>query len=379
MSIGDPALVAFIRDTIRRDGPVPFAWFMEQALYHPAHGYYSSGRAAIGRHGDYFTNVSVGPLFGRLLLAQFVEMLRALGSPESFIIVEQGAHDGSFARDVLSAAREHEAGFFSAIEYRIVEPFPVLIERQRKALEEFRDHVSWRESLAQLEPFTGIHFSNELIDAFPVHVVRREAGTDSEWMERFVCESGEGFEFVDHPIVENRLRESVNRLPISAGTAYETEINLAAHDWIAAVSEKLIRGYVLAVDYGYVRENYYAPHRTRGTLQCRAQHAVVESPFREIGRADITAHVDWTSVAEAAESCGLTFAGFADQHHFITGLLAGPLRHEFSEAVPEALRRALQTLLHPNFLGMTFQFLALKKNVGDQALSGFRFGTSFRE
>ena len=99
-------LAEFIREAIRRDGPVPFAWFMEQALYHPQHGYYSSGRCAIGRRGDYFTNVSVGPLFGRLLAAQFIEMWESLGRPADFVIVEQGAHHGAFARDVLEAVRE---------------------------------------------------------------------------------------------------------------------------------------------------------------------------------------------------------------------------------------------------------------------------------
>ena len=150
MSGGNPALVEFIRNEIRARGPVSFSWFMQQALYHPEHGYYSSGRAAIGRKGDYFTSVSVGPLFGRLLCAQFVQIWQQLDQParrgeiDSFTIVEQGAHDGLFARDVLEAARKQWPDFFAALRYRIVEPFPHWQERQQEMLDSFRDKVGWR-------------------------------------------------------------------------------------------------------------------------------------------------------------------------------------------------------------------------------------------
>src|SRR3954452_24338632 len=157
-------LAKLIREKIRVDGPQPFAWFMEQALYHPQHGYYSSGRATIGRKGDYFTNVSVGPLFGRLMAAQFAEMWERMGKIDNFTIVEQGAHDGQFAFDVMDAAQRQQPDFFTALRYRIIEPFPVWQERQRETLEgraparpEIRDKVEWSDSM---KPFTGVHFSN---------------------------------------------------------------------------------------------------------------------------------------------------------------------------------------------------------------------------
>src|SRR5256885_12501112 len=126
-------LVEMIREQIRSRGPQSFAWFMEQALYHPAHGYYSSDRAVIGRRGDYFTNVSVGPLFGELLAAQFAEIWERLGQPDDFAIVEQGAHDGQFARDVLESSQKRSPEFFEALRYRIVEPFPILQEQQARS------------------------------------------------------------------------------------------------------------------------------------------------------------------------------------------------------------------------------------------------------
>ncbi|MDP9003584.1 MAG: SAM-dependent methyltransferase, partial [Verrucomicrobiota bacterium] len=256
MATGDQALTGFIRETIRQTGPVTFAWFMEQALYHPEHGYYSSGRCAIGRRGDYFTNVSVGPLFGRLLAAQFAEMWERLGRPDDFVVVEQGAHHGDFARDVLESVRERALEFFAALSYRIIEPFPVLQERQGEALAHFREKITWHESLDELEPFCGVHFSNELLDAMPVHLVRRDP--EDRWQERYLDVSGDDFVFVSRPIGEKDLRRQLEKIPPHHISPYETEANFAALDWIGQVAQKLIRGYVLAVDYGYAREKYYS-------------------------------------------------------------------------------------------------------------------------
>src|SRR6266480_2218154 len=140
---GASSLTEFMISQIERAGPVSFAWFMEQALYHPEFGYYASGRCEIGRRGDYFTNVSVGPLFGRLLAAQFVEIWKILGHVDNFTIVEQGAHDGRFARDVLEDIRDKAPEFFSALHYQIIEPFPVWQERQAQMLEPFREKIEW--------------------------------------------------------------------------------------------------------------------------------------------------------------------------------------------------------------------------------------------
>jgi SAM-dependent MidA family methyltransferase len=360
MHPGNPDLAAFIRNTIRREGPVRFDWFMEQALYHPQFGYYSSGRAQIGRKGDYFTNVSVGPLFGRMLAAQFVEMWELMGRPDDFTILEQGAHHGEFASDVLTAMRD----FPGALRYCIIEPFPILRERQEQTLSGFAGKVSWRKTLSDLEPSRGVHFSNELLDSMPVRLITREAG--GEWQEKFVDESGENFAFVTKPIPDEALRSHLEKLPLTENAAYETEVNLQAIDWTRAVAQKLSRGFVLAVDYGYPRAEFYAAERTTGTLQAFARHRTVSSPLTDAGHVDITAHVDWTSVAESAQQSGLDLLGFTDQHHFLTGLLA-------TYSPDENERRALQTLLHPEFLGTRFQYLCLSKNVAPAQLSGFRF------
>ena len=350
----NPALVEMIREEIRSRGPQSFAWFMAQALYHPEHGYYSTDRAAIGLRGDYFTNVSVGPLFGELLAAQFAEIWERLGRVDNFLILEQGAHHGQFARDVLESARRRSPEFFSGLRYQIVEPFSALQDRQSQGLKEFGDRVLWRESLDELEPFVGVHFSNELLDAMPVNLHGKLVGLE-----------GDKLVFVERP----------------GGTP----MNQAMLDWIDCLSTKLERGFVIAIDYGFSRAEF------REVLQVRAKHRALDSPFDEIGEADITAHVNWTDLAERAQANGLRVAGFTDQHHFLTGIVsefgrggspeppadASPARTDWGQSpLPSdsKTKRALQTLLHPEMLGRSFQVLALAKDVDlAEPLSGFKF------
>ncbi len=340
---GNPALIELIRDEIKNRGPVSFAWFMQQALYHPEHGYYSSGRCEIGRQGDYFTNVSVGPLFGRLMLAQFAEIWERLDKINDFVIVEQGAHDGQFARDVLQASQERLPDFFEALRYRIIEPFPILRERQSQMLELFRDKVGWRNSF---EPFSGVHFSNELLDALPVRLI-------SGGMEKLVDLQADRFVFIERPLSN-------------------TTFNQAALDWTDSAAANLQRGYVITIDYGYSGDDF------RGNVQVRARHRHLDSPLEQIGHADITIQVNWTSIIRRAEANGLRIAGFTDQHHFLTGIVSELGKGGSSQSpLPDSpkTKRALQTLLHPEMLGRAFQVLALAKNVDPHGpqLAGFKF------
>jgi len=349
---GNPALIKLIRAEIEKHGPQSFAWFMQQALYHPEHGYYSSGRCAIGRKGDYFTNVSVGPLFGQLLAAQFTEICEQLDRPDDFVVVEQGAHDGQFACDVLESVQKRAREFFGALRYRIVEPFPILQERQSRTLEPFREKIEWRDSL---QPFVGVHFSNELLDAMPVRLI-------SGGREKFVGVDGDKFIFVERP------------------ANGDMKSNQAALDWIERIAANLQRGYVIAIDYGRSGAEF------QGNVQVRARHRNLDSPFEQIGHADITMHVDWTSIAERAQANGLRVGGFTDQHHFLAGIISELGRSGSLEStaddwgqspLPDSpkIKRELQTLLHPEMLGRAFQVLALSKNVDFAApkLAGFKF------
>jgi SAM-dependent MidA family methyltransferase len=198
----------------------------------------------------------------------------------------------------------------------------------------------------------------------PARLVVHEAG--KEWQEKQVALAGDDFVFVTKQIGDERLRDHLRKIPVTENVRFETEVNLAALDWIESVAQKLTRGFILAVDYGYPRAEFYAAERTAGTLQAFARHRPVASPLDDAGSVDITTHVDWTTLAERAEEAGLNLIGFTDQHHFLTGLLG-----RYSPADNE--RRALQTLLHPEFLGTRFQYLGLGRNVPAGALSGFRF------
>jgi SAM-dependent MidA family methyltransferase len=336
---GNPDLIEFIRTEIRNRGPQTFAWFMEQALYHPEHGYYSTDRAEIGRRGDYFTNVSVGPLFGELLAAQFAEIWEWLDRIDNFILVEQGAHHGEFARDVLESIQRRSPQFFATLRYRIIEPFSKLQDRQSQTLEKFRDRVQWLRSLDDVEPFVGVHFSNELLDAMPINLRGKLVGLN-------------GNEFV---FIESSLEQAINQSQL---------------DWTARVAEKLKRGVVLTIDYGFAETEF------REMLQVRSKHRSLSSPFEQIGEADITAHINWTEIARTAVKNGFRIAGFTDQHHFLTGIIS-----KWPEiVVAEKSKPALQTLLHPEMLGRSFQVLALSKDVDPSTqLSGFKFARDFRK
>jgi SAM-dependent MidA family methyltransferase len=367
MSHAPTPLTDSLREEIARRGPIPFRDFMARALYDPQHGYYGSGRARVGRGGDFFTNVSVGPLFGRLLARQFAEMWTRLGEPEEFALVEQGAHHGDFAADVLTTLRELVPACFAATTYWLVEPLAALRAVQQEKLATLaHGKARWAATLAELPLFVGVHFSNELPDAFPVHrVVRR----GDHWLERAVDFHGGRFAFVDAPLSTDALPPALAQLP-TVPPDYETEINLAAPAWIAEISTRLQRGYLLAIDYGFPRAEYYRPERNGGTLSAYANHQREPDPLARPGEIDLTAHVDFTSLAEAALTAGFDLAGFTDQHHFMVGLSQ---LHFTSDTASAQEVRAFKTLMHPNLMGRSFHVLGLRKAIIASPLAGFHF------
>lgn len=353
-----------IAEEIGTKGPLTFARFMELALYEPEHGYYASGHAQVGRGGDFYTNVSVGPVYGRVLAGQFREMWENLGKPGDLVIVEQGAHGGDFAADVLGAAD-------FPTRYRIVEPAEALRKIQEERLKEFNGQVEWTETLAEMTEFQGVHFSNELVDALPFHLVR---STGSGWEELFVTTGANGFEFTGaKPSLE--IMSEMAELPERA-EGYVTELRPVARNWIHTVAEKLQRGYVLAVDYGFSREQLLAEHRTEGTFSCYRSHRRDAKPLEDAGLKDITAHVDFTALSEAAEAAGLKRECWTDQHHFMVGAAEKLMRAwgAPTDAAAQKTLRGLQTLLHPASMGTQFSYLAFSKGVAEKAtLSGFRY------
>ena len=235
----------------------------------------------------------------------------------SFTIVEEGAEDGQLALDILSAITEESSEAAACIRYTILEPIPEKQRQQRARLEPaFLEKVTWLSGLTDLENVTGVFISNELVDAMPVHIVLYRNG---RWSELRVDISGQDFCFVPAKIEAPELVQATDKIPAPVASPYRTEVNLAATRWIQAVSTRLERGFVLIVDYGFPRDEYYKPERTEGTLSCYSRHRRSYNPLERPGEIDITAHVDFTSLAEAAEKASLRVAGYVDQHHFMVG------------------------------------------------------------
>jgi SAM-dependent MidA family methyltransferase len=226
--------------------------------------------------------------------------------------------------------------------------------------------VDWVSSLSAMPPFRGVHFSNELVDAFPVHVIEWKG---NGWLERYVSMDRDGFVFMEGPLSSPALALACAGIPQPLPIGYVTEVNLDAAQWITDVARQLERGYVLAVDYGHLREEYYAPERVTGTLSAYAQHRREPNPLAHPGEIDLTAHLDFSALMDAGVAAGLRIAGYTDQHHFMVGL--GTSYFEAGASASDL--RAFQTLMHPSLMGRVFKVLAFAKGRVPDALAGFRY------
>jgi SAM-dependent MidA family methyltransferase len=367
-------LRALIAREITAAGPIPFARFMELALYAPELGYYTGPRAKIGPEGDFFTALDLHPAFGGLVGTQVVEMARAV--PEgAYTVVEMGAGKGHLAHDVLSAVRAADASLFERLEYRIVDVSPHLVEAQRERLAGFADRITWHEALTELGDVQGVFLSNELVDALPHHQVVMDGGA---LKEVFVTHREGRFREQWMPPSTPDLGRYFQALGIVLPEGYRTEVNLAALGWIREVARHLVRGHVLTIDYGYPADVYYRPDRRTGTFLCYHEHRVSEDPYARVGEQDMTAHVDFSSLARAGEAAGLRAAGFTDQAHFLVGLgvhkvMERALARGGGDPERSDEFKLLKRLVDPQGMGRTFKVLVQEKGIAPVPLSGLRF------
>ncbi len=366
--IENPELVSWLRRQVGTHQGVTFAFFMEQALYHPDHGYYTSARTRIGKQGDFFTSSSVHPCFGRLLARQLEQMWQLLGRG-GFVVAEQGAGEGHLAVDVLDAIREDFPSFYQSLQYRIVEISRDARQRQEKILCQHvaANRVDWC-ALDDLTGMRGCLLSNELVDAFPVHLVQTVAGK----LQEVYVVNREGNGFVEELRAPStpRLAEYFEQIGIAPAEGNRCEVNLAARDWMAQVAEVLAEGFVLTIDYGYLAKDLYAPERHAGTLLCYYQHQTNEDPYRHIGCQDMTAHVDFTTLQQVGLKHGLETLYFGHQYQFLMGLgfLELLLQMQSRETDPrkaQALRMSMKRLILPDGgMGESFKVLIQGKHVG---------------
>ena len=370
-SPGPDALAQHLRRRIEAGGALGFDDFMAAALYDPHFGYYAADAARTGKHGDFLTSVSIGPVFGRLLAAQFAEIWDKLGRPEDFTLVEQGANDGQLMTDILATIDRSHAGFEPRV--IIVEPLPNLRARQRATLARWSRRVTLVAGESDLPQFTGVFFANELLDAFPVKLLVRSEGA---WHERRVGHDGDKFVLVETPVADPAMLAAAQALPVAGDIPrFATEICPSLGSWMNNVAEKLLRGCMLLIDYGHPAAARHHAARSTGTLAAYRGHERAGNPLDSPGSLDLTAHVDFTAVARAGERAGLRLAGFTDQHHALTAL-AALVFPPMPETIPagDAARemRALRQLLHPESMGTSFKFLALSRGI-DTVVSCFRF------
>lgn len=355
-----------IQREIEKKEPISFARFMELALYAPELGYYER-QTEIGRAGDFYTSVSVGELFGEMLALQFSQWLTSFPG-ESVQIVETGAHKGRLAGDILRWLRVHQPELFARLEYLVIEPSPLRRQWQQAALAEFSPKVRWTEGIESLveSRVNGIIFSNELLDAMPVHRLRWNAA-DKVWEEWKVDLDGTVFTW-QRAACEKTLIALVplvaTELAAVLPDGFTIEIAPQAIQWWRTASRALRRGKLLTIDYGLIEEEFFVPERGRGTLRAYYRHQVTDKLLENVGEQDLTAHVNFSAIQRTGEAEGLQTEKLITQSKFLTQIFEVALKNpETFEPWTPARIKQFQTLTHPEHLGRAFRVLVQSKEM----------------
>jgi SAM-dependent MidA family methyltransferase len=349
------ALQSLVQESIRRAGGwLPFDRFMALALYAPGLGYYANSSRKFGQMpssgSDFVTAPEMSPLFGRAFAVQMREALDATGTDE---VWEFGAGSGALARQLLAVLGERVR------RYTIVDLSGSLRERQQQALSEYADRLAWASELP--DALRGVVVGNEVLDAMPVKLIVRTNGT---WHERGVVAGEEGaLAWSDRP---SDLRPP---LEIAGVHDYLTEIHPQAQAFMRTLADRLVCGAAFFVDYGFTEGEYYHPQRNMGTLMCHRGHMADGDPLPDLGHKDITAHVNFTGLALAAQQCGLATLGYTTQARFLMncGLLA------LLAEVPVPQRVAAHRLIAEHEMGELFKVIGFHRGAFWDAV-GFRDG-----
>jgi SAM-dependent MidA family methyltransferase len=360
---GTPALVAAIRaDIAAAGGRIPFARFMELALYHPQWGYYLASQRRPGREGDFLTAPETHPFFGIALARQVAECWDRLGRPDPFVVREYGAGSGVLAWDIVAGLAAEAPVCRAALEYRLIEPNRHRLEQTLAAFaaEDLAGvvHAEPITENAAPEPIAGVVLANEVADAFGVHrLLWRGGRLREEWVvwrdDRFAAEEGNLSPAAAAAEPEGMLRQQ----GIALAEGDRIEISPAAAAWFAGAARGLRRGYALVIDYGYPAPELYAAHRLAGTVRAYRGHTASDDPFAHVGEQDLTAHVDFSALRRAGEAEGLVFAGQTTQGAFLASLEMGDLLvalgRDPATTLPEylAAQAATVSLIDPGGMG----------------------------
>lgn len=361
---------AFLRAEIEKsNGWIPFSQWMGHVLYAPGLGYYSAGSVKLAdatkQSGDFITAPQLTPLFGHTLANQVAQVLQ---QSESLTVLEFGAGSGALADDILTAL---DAQGIQA-NYQILEVSGDLKQRQQQRLAKWQSRVTWLDRIPT--SFTGCVVANEVLDAMPVELFAWTS--DQQVMQRGVIWDGQQFQFEDRQAPSVLATAARQRMP--ALPDYRSEINLQAEIWMKGLGQWLTRGAALLIDYGFPQHEYFHPQRHRGTLMCHIQHMAHDDVFMAPGLQDITAHVDFTAMADAALASGLDVLGYTSQARFLlnAGLLDAFTHHTQRETASQARANtqvAIQKLTSEAEMGELFKVLAVGREI-DGDLMGFASG-----
>lgn len=355
-----------IIEEISRQGPLTFARYMDLALYSPGLGYYSAGASKFGAAGDFITAPEISPIFSQCVARQCRQTLKDLNGGD---ILELGAGTGVMAIDIL---KELKCNQCLPNHYLILEVSADLRERQKtrlkKQIPELFDRVVWLNRLPI--DFIGVILGNEVMDALPVHKFRIENNIIKEICVDF--EKGEFLWKIIDPL-SITLIQKIRKLGVDFPDDYESEINLLLTPWIASLANILKKGLILLIDYGFPRHEYYHPERNRGTIACHYQHHSHFNPLILTGIQDITVHVDFTAVAEAAAYHRLTLAGFIHQAGFLLNCDITSLLSTRNIVEHYHIAQQIKKLTLPSEMGELFKVIALTRNY-NSTLLGFTSG-----
>ena len=362
---------AHLQQLIKQQGSIPFQLWMHEALYAPGLGYYTSGNTKLGNDrdqpahglaGDFTTAPELSPWFARTLARQIQQVHQATNTLD---ILEFGAGSGILAHDILSALDNPNINYF------ILELSPDLKSRQQEKLSGFKSQIQWLDRLPAR--FEGCVIANEVLDAMPVELFQwEENGSLAE--KRVTLDDKLQFILLNQPAPARLAEKMANRMPALAG--YTSEINLQAEAWIHEMGRWLNKGVAFLFDYGFPQKEYYHPQRAQGTLMCHLRHHAHSNPLVYPGIQDITAHVDFTAMADAALEGGLEVLGYTSQANF---LLNSGLMELLSTLDPhDTIRYAkeigpVQKLLSEAEMGELFKVLAIGFDI-DEPLMGFSRG-----
>jgi SAM-dependent MidA family methyltransferase len=356
-------LKAQICELIQKNGPIPFRQYMELALFDPDHGYYTSESKTVGKEGDFITSVSVGHCFGLILARRLIQFWEDSNRPACFSIIEPGAHNGSLCADILQEIKTQSPVFYDTVHYHLVETSNHIQSEQSALLSaDYHGKFTAHTSLDDVRADHGVIISNELIDAFPVELIKFK---DEEWWQMYVSECNGELKFTEQKTQDNEITDFCQSLGNSFPDDYLTEYSPSVRSFAHEASAALQSGLIITIDYGYQAEEYYHPSRMCGSLQTYYQHQKSDNPLDNPGELDITCHINFSHLTEELSAQGFTRPSLLKQASYLTLHARGWLgeieaRFDELEQAP-ALLRQFQTLTHPAMLGTKFMVLEMIK------------------